>query len=104
MARLEKIFGPEVSGALVTAKITDWQSDPDTYGAFSAARPGFHHMRAKLREPIEGGLYFAGEACHDEWAQCVPGAWLTGAEAAVEIGRDLVAPSRPCPSTSITAS
>ena len=87
--RLEKIFGPEVADRLAHAKITNWLNDPDTHGSFSAALPGFQHMRQALRAPVDGGLHFAGEACHEEWAQCVPGAWLTGQDAAADIDRQL---------------
>ncbi len=91
LGRVRKIYGPEVDAAFVGGLSTGWSADPWAGGAFSAARPGAQAMRAKLRAPVGESLHFAGEATHDRWAQCVPGALLTGQAAAEDVARQLAA-------------
>lgn len=61
-SKLRRMFGPRVDEEFVKGHVTRWGRDPWALGAYSAARPGFAHMRRKLARPV-GGLYFAGEAC-----------------------------------------
>jgi monoamine oxidase len=86
---LEKLYGSEVRAQVKAATTTAWGSDPHTEGSYSAAKPGQQHMRRVLGEPVADRIYFAGEACHEEWAEHMAGAYLSGREAAQAIARKL---------------
>jgi monoamine oxidase len=62
--------------------MSTWGADPHARGAYSAALPGRADQRAVLASPVEGRLWFAGEATSTAWAQQVTGAWESGREAA----------------------
>ena len=84
LTQLAAIFGNDVR-ACVTERLVfaDWDHDPWIAGCYAAAKPGCHAARAGLARPIEGRLFFAGEAMHDHYSGDVHGAHLTG-EAAAE--------------------
>ena len=91
--RLVGAFGGGIRGALSDRTIvTAWQGDPWTLGSYSAAVPGAGHQRKELARPIDDVLFFAGEACSEEFAATCHGAYLTGI-AAVDA---MAAPSRHC--------
>jgi monoamine oxidase len=82
--RLVAAFGSDIRSALSTRSIvTAWAGDPWTLGSYSAALPGASHQRQELARPIDGILFFAGEACSREFAGTCHGAYLSGV-AAVE--------------------
>lgn len=89
LGRLRAMYGAAVDDAFAGATVTNWSSDPHTEGSFSAARPGGQRARKALRAPVGDTVHFAGEATHEQWAQCVPGAYLTGRDAADDIARSL---------------
>ena len=74
-----------VTGNLVTA----WRGDSWTLGAYSAARPGCAQQRAKLAEPIDERLFFAGEAVSKEHYATAHGAYLSGLAAAEAVAASL---------------
>jgi monoamine oxidase len=79
---LAHMFGTDVRRHLVRSTVTGWATDPYIAGGYSAARPGHAHRRIDLAAPIDGKLFFAGEACSvDSFATC-HGAYLTGVDAA----------------------
>jgi monoamine oxidase len=79
---LVDIFGGDVRRRVVKSAVTTWGCDPYIGGGYSAARPGHAHRRLDLAAPVNGTLYFAGEACSiDNFATC-HGAYLTGVAAA----------------------
>jgi monoamine oxidase len=79
---LAQLFGSDVRRRVVKSTVTAWASDPYIGGGYSAARPGHAHRRLDLAAPVDGTLYFAGEACSiDNFATC-HGAYLTGVAAA----------------------
>lgn len=86
LTQLAAIFGNEVKRC-VTDRIVfaDWDYDPWIRGCYAAARPGRYAARADLARPIEGRLFFAGEAAHDRYMGDVHGAHLSG-ETAAEAG------------------
>ena len=65
--------------------VTAWEGDPWTLGSYSAATPGNAHQRAELARPIDGRIFFAGEATSSEFFSTCHGAYLTGIRAANEI-------------------
>jgi monoamine oxidase len=88
IASVQTLFGDAVD---VAAELTgfhyhDWQQDPFSCGAYSYVTVGGSSARAALAEPIEGTLFFAGEATdtHDD-AGTVEGALESGRRAAREV-------------------
>jgi monoamine oxidase len=89
LRRIGRLLGRRVTQRLVRAWLPRWDCDPWTGGgAYSVARPGRHAARSFGREPLEGSLYFAGEAYDDKWATYLPGAYRTGVEAASRVLSD----------------
>jgi monoamine oxidase len=83
LTQLAAIFGNDVK-ACVTDRLVfaDWDHDPWVRGCYAAAKPGRFSARAELARPIEGRLFFAGEAAHDRYMGDVHGAHLSGEAAA----------------------
>lgn len=66
----------------------DWNADPLSRGAYSYARVGGSKAAKALSKPVEGTLFFAGEATDAEGRTgTVEGAIATGLRAAKQIGR-----------------
>lgn len=82
IAELVQMLGGDVRRHIGKSAVTKWADDPFIRGGYSAARPGHTHRRADLSAPLDGKLFFAGEACSiDAYATC-HGAYLTGVAAA----------------------
>jgi monoamine oxidase len=82
VAELADMFGGDVRRHVRRSTTTTWALDSYIAGGYSAARPGHAHRRIDLAEPVDGKLFFAGEACSvDSFATC-HGAYLTGIDAA----------------------
>lgn len=52
----------EIESVLESGHVHDWQTDPFSLGAYSYGKVGADGAQETLAEPIEGTLYFAGEA------------------------------------------
>lgn len=93
LTSLSKILG--VSRIGLHAAVLDWQThhwgrDPFSRGAYSFTAAGQDDAAAKLREPVRGTLFFAGEATADgEEVGTVHGALGSGLRAAAEVRRAL---------------
>ena len=83
LTELRSVYGPSLTPQAAT--VTHWEGDPLSGGSYSAAKPGHQSARAELARPVEGRLFFAGEACDEEWATTVAGAFLSGQQAAQDI-------------------
>jgi monoamine oxidase len=100
---LTGLYGADVKKAVKRSHATQWNNDPWTLGAFSAAAPGGQWARAALAEPLRDRIFFAGEATHETLWGTVGGAWASGeraAEAALKrLGYllELPEPKRPPP-------
>ena len=69
-----------------TARTHDWGSDPFARGAYSYLIVGGMNARAQLAEPLDGTLFFAGEATSQNGQSgTVNGAIESGARAAREV-------------------
>jgi len=79
---LAGIFGNDLVKRIRRATSTAWASDPFSQGSYSAARPGYAHLRDQLGVPIAEKIYFAGEACSIRDFGTVHGAWFSGESAA----------------------
>lgn len=64
----------------------DWSADPRALGAYSYVTVGGTGARAKLAEPVDDTLFFAGEATSvDGQGGTVNGAIQTGERAATQM-------------------
>ena len=78
-------FGGTVRRHLRPIASTAWSVDPWLEGAYSYALPGVAGARAVLAEPIDGRLFFAGEATSVAHAASLNGAYESGRRAAQEV-------------------
>lgn len=68
------------------AVMVNWIDDPFALGGYSVAPPGAAEARATLAQPVEGRLFWAGEAtAPNAWSSTVHGAYESGQRAAAEI-------------------
>ncbi|HUL04916.1 MAG TPA: NAD(P)/FAD-dependent oxidoreductase [Candidatus Acidoferrum sp.] len=82
IAELVEMLGADARRHLGRSAATNWAGDRFIRGGYSAARPGHADSRVDLAAPLDGKLFFAGEACSiDAYATC-HGAYLTGIAAA----------------------
>lgn len=90
MARLKHLYGasiPQPEAALITR----WGRDPYALGAYSFNALGCtDRTRAQLAQPVDGRLYFAGEATEPRAYGTAHGAYQSGQRAARELLTALV--------------
>ncbi len=65
-----------------------WAHDPFARGSYSHALPGHADDRATLAAPVDGRLFFAGEATSPNFFTTAHGAQESGVRAAKEVMRD----------------
>ncbi len=82
VGHLETMLGRPLREHLVEARWIDWGADPWSKMGYSFVPPGATGLRAKLAEPMDDVLFFAGEATSVVRPACVHGAFETGFEAA----------------------
>jgi monoamine oxidase len=83
LASIESIFG-NVRG-LAAAYVQDWHQDPLSRGAYSYVLVGGEGAREALAAPIDGTIFFAGEATDTDEAGTVAGALRSGQRASRQI-------------------
>jgi monoamine oxidase len=69
----------------------DFHRDPFASGAYSYVRPSGKAARSLLAQPLDGTLFFAGEATDEESPATVAGAIQSGSRAARELLQQLAA-------------
>lgn len=75
------------------ALVTRWRSDPWAYGSYSYVPVGASFRRhSDLARPVDGKVFFAGEATHRDYPATVHGAFLSGVRAAREVAMQVDAP------------
>ena len=79
---VQKIF-PDAR--LADAIVQDWRQDPHSRGGYSYVLVGGKGARDQLAEPLDGTLFFAGEATDSDEAGTVNGALRSGLRAAREV-------------------
>jgi monoamine oxidase len=84
---LERMLGRKMSAQLEEARFVDWPADPYARMSYSYIPPGGAGLRAKLAEPLDDVLYFAGEATNPVRPATVHGALESGLHAARTITR-----------------
>jgi len=82
---LARIYGGGLRSALREVRVTAWERDPHIRGGYSAARPGAGHLRTALAAPVDGRLFFAGEATSSGFHTTAHGALLSGERAAAAV-------------------
>ncbi|KAK0332440.1 hypothetical protein LTR94_024880 [Friedmanniomyces endolithicus] len=75
-------FGSEMRRRLDPSAVSSWGVDPWSRGAYSHALPGRAGDRARLRAPIEGRIFVAGEATAARYYGTAHGAWMEDERAA----------------------
>ncbi len=79
---LAGVFGAAFAKRLRPLAHHGWRRDPFARGSYSYAKPGGAFMRERLAEPVDGRLFFAGEACSPNDFSTAHGAYRTGVAAA----------------------
>lgn len=79
------ILGHGFAKRLKPIHIHHWGADPFARGAYSYALPGKVDCRAVLAAPVDGRLFFAGEACSTHDYSTAHGAYRTGLAAAEQV-------------------
>jgi monoamine oxidase len=87
VGELVELFGSSIRGRLRPLVETGWGRDPFARGSYSYALPGHADARAVLAAPLDGRVFFAGEACSPHDFTTAHGAYLSGIEAADEVIR-----------------
>ena len=80
--QIASALGGSVRGRLRPIAASAWSRDPWSLGAYSHARIGRADARAKLAEPVNERLIFAGEACSPDYFTTAHGAAASGRRAA----------------------
>ncbi|WP_375392342.1 flavin monoamine oxidase family protein [uncultured Sphingomonas sp.] len=87
---LAALLGSAWRRKLTPLGVTRWRREPWIGGSYSHARVGSAGQRRILAEPVDGRLFFAGEACHASDFSTAHGAYATGLAAADAIARSTV--------------
>jgi monoamine oxidase len=78
-------LGSDFARRLKPIHVHRWGADPFARGSYSYAVPGRADSRAVLAAPVDGCLFFAGEACSKHDFSTAHGGWLTGVAAAEQV-------------------
>src|SRR6202048_1340956 len=78
VAELVELFGSGIRACLRPLIETGWARDPFALGSYSYALPGHADARAALAAPVDGRVFFAGEACSRHDFTTAHGAYLPG--------------------------
>jgi len=95
IGELAGLFGNDIRKWLTPLAGSAWGGDAFARGAYSMALPGHADDRALLASPVDGRLFFAGEACSAVDFGTAHAAYQTGAEAAAQIVAALQASRSP---------
>jgi monoamine oxidase len=87
---LTGLLGSSWRARLRPVAVTAWAADPWARGAYSHALPGRAGERAVLAAPVDGRLFFAGEATSIHAFSTAHGAYDSGRRAAEEVLAELV--------------
>lgn len=79
---LAGLLGSGVRNRLHSLALHRWGTDPFALGSYSHALPGHWTARQSLAAPVDGRLFFAGEACSAHAFSTAHGAYETGMAAA----------------------
>jgi monoamine oxidase len=89
LSALATILGSSVRNKVQASAVTRWASDPNIRGAYGAAVPGLAERRRDLGRPIDGRLFFAGEATSPDFFTTCHGAWQSGVATAEAVAHEM---------------
>jgi len=89
LGEVVRIAGNDARKHFVKGHLTPWAENPNTLGAYAAAKPGQYGARQDLARPLNDKLYFAGEAMGGDYAALCSGAYKSGEATARELLRNL---------------
>ncbi|MEO0328134.1 MAG: NAD(P)/FAD-dependent oxidoreductase [Pseudomonadota bacterium] len=72
------LVGNDAKKHFVKGHLNDWHDNPNTLGAYAAAKPGKFEARDQLKAPLGRQVFFAGEAVAVPLAALCSGAHLSG--------------------------
>ena len=76
------LLGGDFGARIAPLRMHPWAGDPFARGSYSFALPGHAGDRAVLAAPVDGRLFFAGEACSPHNFSTAHGAYESGVAAA----------------------
>lgn len=82
VSELTALLGNDFAHRVKPIRIHRWAADPFSRGSYSYAVPGKVDCRTTLAAPVDGRLFFAGEACSQGDYSTAHGGWITGVAAA----------------------
>jgi monoamine oxidase len=82
IGELATLLGEGIRKRLHPVATTAWECDPYAMGSYSYALPGYADARLTLAAPVDGRVFFAGEACMVHDFSTAHGAWRSGVAAA----------------------
>ena len=82
---IASFLGNDIRRKLKPLKESRWAHDPYARGSYSHALPGHSGKRAVLAAPVDGRLFFAGEATSPNFFSTAHGARDSGERAALEV-------------------
>jgi monoamine oxidase len=82
VSELTQQLGNDFARRVKPIHLHRWGADPFARGSYSYALPGMADCRATLAAPVDGRLFFAGEACSRGDFSTAHGGWITGVAAA----------------------
>lgn len=85
VTELTALFGSTFARRVKPMHMHRWGADPFARGSYSYALPGMTDCRAALAAPVNGRLFFAGEACSRGDFSTAHGGWITGVSAAEQV-------------------
>lgn len=87
------LLGSDYRSKLRPLAASHWAHDPFATGSYAYALPGHAGDRAKLAAPVDGRIFFAGEATSPNFFSTCHGALESGIRAAGEVMATVEAPS-----------
>jgi monoamine oxidase len=91
IGELAALLGDGIRKRLHPVAVTAWERDPYAMGSYSCALPGHADARLTLAAPVDGRVFFAGEACMVHDFSTAHGAWRSGVAAAEAVVAALAA-------------
>jgi len=86
IGELDEAFDGAATRHLVRARVQNWSAEPYVRGAYSNRwAGGFERILRNLRKPVDGALYWAGEAMSSSDTATVHGAMQSAYEAVVDL-------------------
>ena len=85
VSELVSLLGSAFARRVKPIHMHRWGADPFARGSYSYALPGMADCRAALAAPVDGRLFFAGEACSRGDFSTAHGGWITGVSAAEQV-------------------